>query len=319
MATSQSPRKHHFTPVFYLNRWTCADGQIEQFHAPHGGVVRVRRLHPAATGFKTDLYALPGLAADLMQQVESKFMQTVDSRAAAVLARMEDGHEPTDRATRSDWTRFLQSLQLRTPSDIVGLKDRARAEWGLTSPEIQARYEALRQEGDPETFEAFIEARDPLLIERIGVRLATVLIDHPGLGERINNMQWDILDLERSNIALLTSDHGVEQVLGLKERRAFITLPIGPKRLFIAANERRTIDTLAAQNPRDVVMHRNRTTVKCARDYVWAQDRTQAAFIGANMGAVPVRRLSERLAADPASPAAVRDEAATPPLEAAVS
>ena len=43
-------------------------------------------------------------------------------------------------------------------------------------------------------------------------------------------------------------------------------------------------------------MHRNRTTVKCARDYVWAQDRTQAAFIGANMGAVPVRRLSERLA-----------------------
>ena len=246
-------------------------------------------------------------------------MQTVDSRAAAVLARMEDGHEPTDLATRSDWTRFLQSLQLRTPSDIVGLKDRARADWGLTVPEIQTRYEALREDGDPETFEAFIEAMYPLLVERIGVRLATVLIDHPGLGERINNMEWDIFNLERSNIALLTSDHAVEQVLGLKERRAFITLPIGPKRLFIAANERRTIDALAAQNPRDVVMHRNRTTVKCARDYVWAQDRTQAAFIGANMGAVPVRRLSERLAADPASPGAVRDEAATPPLEAAGS
>ena len=247
-----------------------------------------------------------------MQQIESKFMQTVDSRAAAVLARMEDGHEPTDRATRSDWTRFLQSFQLRTPSDIVGLKDRARADWGLTVPEIQTRYEALRQDGDPETFEAF-------MVERIGVRLATVLIDHPGLGERINNMEWDILDLERSNIALLTSDHAVDRVLGLKEPRAFITLPIGPKRLFIAANGGRTIDALAARNPRDVVMHRNRTTVKCARDYVWAQDRAQAAFIGANMGAVPVRRLSERLAADPASRGAVQDEAATPPLEAAVS
>jgi hypothetical protein len=316
---SQPPRKHHFAPVFYLNRWTGADGQIEQFHAPHGGVVRARRLHPAATGFKTDLYALPGLAADLMQQIESKFMQTVDSRAAAVLARMEHGHEPTDRATRSDWTRFLQSLQLRTPSDIVGLKSRARTDWGLTVPEIQTRYEALREDGDPETFEAFIEARDPLLVERIGVRLATVLIDHPGSGERINNMEWDILDLERSNIALLTSDHAVDRVLGLKEACAFITLPIGPKRLFIAANERRTIDALAARNPRDVVMHRNRTTVKCARDYVWAQDRAQAAFIGANMGAVPVSRLSERLAADSASPGAVQDEAATPPLEAVVS
>lgn len=204
----------------------------------------------------------------------------------------------------------MQSLQLRTPSDIVGLKDRARAAWALTVTEIQACYEPLREDGDPETFEAFIEAKDPLLVERIGVRLATVLIDHPGVGERINNMEWDILDLERSNVALLTSDHAVDQVLGLKEPRAFITLPIGPKRLFIAANERRTIDALAARNPRDVVMHRNRTTVKCARDYAWAQDRAQAAFIAANMGSVQVHRLSERLAADPG---AVRDEAAVPP------
>lgn len=275
---------------------------------PHGRVVRARRLHPAATGFKVDLYTLPGLAPDLAQQVESSFMQTVDSRAAGVLARMEDGHEPRDRATRSDWTRFLQSLQLRTPSDIVGLKGRARADWGLTVPEIQTRYEALREDGDPETFEAFIEAGDPLLVERIGVRLATVLIDHSGLGEHINNMDWDILDLERSNVALLTSDHAVDQVLGLKEPRAFITLPIGPKRLFIAANERRTIDALATRTARDVVMHRNRTTVKCAREYVWAQDRAQAGFIGDNMGSVPVRRLSERLAADPPSPGAVRGE-----------
>lgn len=304
MTASQQPRRHHFAPVFYLRRWAGQDEEVEQFHKPDKGIVRARRLHPAATGFKTDLYALPGLAPELVQQVESKFMQALDSRAAVVLARMENGHEPRDRETRSDWTRFIQSLQLRTPSDIVGLKDRARADWGLTVPEIQGRYEALREDGDPETFEAFIEAKDPLLVERIGVRLATVLIDHPGLGERIINMDWDILDLERSNVALLTSDHAVDQVLGLKEPRAFITLPIGPKRLFIAANERRTIDALAAQNPRDVVMHRNRTTVKCARDYVWAEDRSQAAFIGTNMGSVPVRRLSERLAADRRSPGA---------------
>ncbi len=319
MITSQPPRKHHFAPVFYLNRWAGADGQVEQFHVPHRGIVRARRLHTAATGFKTDLYALPGLAPELAQQVEATFMQTVDSRAAAVLARMEDGQEPRDRESRSDWTRFLQSLQLRTPSDIAGLKDRARADWGLTVPEIQARYSALREDGDPDTFEAFIEAKDPLLVERIGVRLATVLIDHSGLGESINNMDWDILNLERSNVALLTSDHTVDQVLGLKEPRAFITLPVGPKRLFIAANERSTIDALAAQNPRDVVMHRNRTTVKCARDYVWAQDRAQAAFIGAHMGTVPVRRLSERLAADASFAGDRRDDDAAPHAKTAGS
>jgi hypothetical protein len=319
MTTSQLPRRHHFAPVFYLRRWAGADGEVEQFNMPHNRMVRARRLHPAATGFKVDLYALPGFAPELAQQVESTFMQTVDSRAAAVLARMEDGHEPRDRASRSDWTRFLQSLQLRTPSDMTGLKDRARADWGRTVPEIQARYEALREDGDPDTFEAFIEAKDPLLVERIGVRLATVLIDHAGLGERINKMDWDILDLERSNVTLLTSDHAVEQALGLRDPRAFITLPVGPKRLFIAANTRRTIDALAAQNPRDVVMHRNRTTVKCARDYVWAQDRTQAAFIGAHMGSVSVRRLSERLAADASASDDRREDDDAPHAETAGS
>lgn len=302
MKSSEPPRKHHFAPVFYLSRWAGRDGEIEQFHKPYLSVVKVRRLPPSATGFKEDLYTLPGLAPDLAQQVESGFMQTVDSRAAEVLASMEAGYEPVTSEARSDWTRFLLSLQLRTPSDIVGIKARVQSDWGVTVPQIQERYGELRDEGDPLTFEEFVEARDPRVVERAAVKLATVLMDHEGVGRRINNMVWEIIEVRASNLALLTSDRAVDQVLGLGDAKAFLTLPLGPNKLFIAANRKSIIEGLAAAKARDLVMHRNRSTVKLARDYVWAQDRAQSDFIRRFMGAVPVPTLGERLAADRSGP-----------------
>lgn len=92
----------------------------------------------------------------------------------------------------------------------------------------------------------------------------------------------------------------VDQVLGLGDLGAFITLPIGPRHLLIAANRRSTINAHAhaAAPHRRVVVERNRLTVARARDYVWARDRGQAEFIGKTFGADLVPTLWERLAAD---------------------
>ncbi len=295
MTKPNPPRKHHFTPRFYLERWAGEDGRLEQYRL-HGRAVNLLRVAPTATGFQDDLYAMPGLPSHLVQQVEERFMQQVDDQAAVSLAIIESGKMPATAKDRSAWTRFLQSLQLRTPADIAGIKERTRLDWGVSIPKVRETYESLRRTGDPSTFEEFLISDDPRLVERIAMRIATVLIDNPGIGELINNMQWGVIDVSASSLPLLTSDRGASQYLGLGDPRAFITVPIGPTRLFVAAHKRDVIDNRRRTRPRDIVMGANRTTVCLARHYVWANDRSQTSFIRSRFGSVHAPTLGERLA-----------------------
>lgn len=73
-------------------------------------------------------------------------------------------------------------------------------------------------------------------------------------------------------------------------------MPIGPRRLFVAARRRETIDVIARASPTDVVRKRNRATVCYAREFVWAADRSQAFFIDKHFASVPIPTLGERLA-----------------------
>ncbi len=306
MTPADPPRRHHYAPVFYLRRWTGADGFLEQFSRPGARDVKARRVAPAATGYQDDLYAMPGLPEHLVQQVEQAFMQEVDSQAAGVLAALESGPVTWNSASRSAWTRFIQSLQLRTPADVAGIKQRTLQDWGVSIPKIQETYESMRRIGDPATFEEFMTSSDPLLVERAGLKVLTVLIDAPEMGELINNMTWEVFDLRNARLDLLTSDRPLEQVYGLRDPRAFLTVPIGPRRLFVAAHRRATINAIARASPTDVVRKRNRATVCYAREFVWAADRSQAFFIDKHFASVPIPTLGERLAGILDEPGEVR-------------
>lgn len=223
-------------------------------------------------------------------------MQEVDAQGAAVLAALEAGPVAWTSTTRSAWTRFIQSLQLRTPADVAGVKQRTLQDWGVTIPKIQETYESMRRIGDPATFEDFLTSDDPLVVERAGLKVLTVLIDAPEMGAFINNMVWEVFDLRNARLDLLTSDRAVEQVYGLGDPRAFLTVPIGPQRLFVAARRRETIAAIARASPTDIVRKRNRATVCYARDFVWARDRSQAGFIAKHFASVAAPTLGERLA-----------------------
>lgn len=292
------PRRHHYAPAFYLRQWSDSEGFLEQFSRPGGREVKPRRVAPSATGYCDDLYAMPGLPDHLVQQVEEGFMQEVDAQAAEVLQVLSsDRRLLWTPSTRSAWTRFIQSLQLRTPEDIVGIKQRTHADWGRSIPLIQETYDSLRRVGDPATFEEFCTRADPLIVERAAMRIATALIDNPAMGARINNMVWAVLKLDDSNLELLTSDRAVEQTLGLSNPKAFITLPIAPRRLFIAANERETIEHIGSVPHRRVVQLRNSSTVAFAREFVWSTNRVQTKYISDNLGRTNIPTLGERLAA----------------------
>lgn len=295
MKAANPPRRHHFAPVFYLKRWAGTDGKLEQFSRPGGAEVKARRLPPTATGYADDLYAMPGLEPHLVQQVEQKFMQQVDDQAADVLAMLEAGGPiKWTTANRSAWSRFLQSTRLRTPADILGIKAAAERDWGQTIPEIQAQYDAIKKTDDPATLEEFFVKREPRIVENVAMVIATKLIDNPKIGEHINGMQWEVMRLE-SNLDLLTSDRSLEQVKGLGDAGAFITLPIGPHCLFVAANKRETLKIIRGLAPREIARVRNGYTVRGAAEFVWGRNRGDTKFIRENMSAATIKSAGERL------------------------
>src|SRR5262245_7595033 len=89
------PRKHHYSPVFYLEQWTGADRQLCEYRrlSVTGQPDRVfaRRKFPAGTGYEKNLYRVDGLPEHLAQAVESTFMQMVDTDAKYALNKIVSG------------------------------------------------------------------------------------------------------------------------------------------------------------------------------------------------------------------------------------
>src|ERR1700731_991406 len=107
-----SPRDHHFIPVFYLKqRASSIDGKLTEYTIKHGKLIE-KRVGPRATGYQTDLYSFPELPSQLAEHMERVFLQYADDAGARAL-RIHLGQEPSSAwnpETVSGWSRFLMGI-----------------------------------------------------------------------------------------------------------------------------------------------------------------------------------------------------------------
>ena len=97
-------------------------------------------------------------------------------------------------------------------------------------------------------------------------------MDHSGIGQIINNMRWKVLDFAGCGVPLVTSDRSVWMTATLAEPDAFIMMPLGPTRLFVATRETETMLRIAAQNRRQQAENLNKTYVCHAVKFVFGVD-----------------------------------------------
>jgi hypothetical protein len=81
------PRKHHFKPVFFLNRWVGEDERLCEIKLIRGKLVP-RRRHPEGTGYIKDLYRTDGVPEEFSQELETNFMSPLDNDAANALEKI---------------------------------------------------------------------------------------------------------------------------------------------------------------------------------------------------------------------------------------
>lgn len=284
MGDCNPPAKLHFIPAFYTSGWAQTSDLIA-YRKIASKVIELPK-HPNAVGFEKNYY--PSV-------LEERFFKPIDNFAAEFLDRIKNN--PIVKANgsqRSVWTRFLMSMMLRTPEDVAILKNYWPKLFFTTDEDAEKSYQEIRKTSDPETFRQFLESLPDDFVESSGFELWIDLIDHQEVGDIINKMYWEVLDLAGSRFSLLTSDRPVILSNSLRGRGAHLALPIGPDQLFIAASDPKFVQELKQKMATNIARTANTIVVSNAVEYVFAEDRSQAQFIRNRIGAKIVSRPLER-------------------------
>lgn len=242
-------------------------------------MVAVDRKVPSGVGWERNGYSFDGFEGALAEAVETDLMKPKDDKASKMLARLERGGADGQWGDedRFGWTWFLVSLLVRGPEDIRSAKRNIAVEWANPNRGMEARYQALFKEF-PEmrgqahsTLKEYIASKGEDYGKRLGVKIMANMTDHNDISNTIANMQWQVR-LVTGPCCFMTSDRPVRREYPFKSKSSFVTLPIGPKAIFVAANSTDAIDRAFRQGEEEFVRKNNRVLVRQARQFAFAYD-----------------------------------------------
>jgi hypothetical protein len=283
------PRNHHFKPVFFLSRWLGKDNQLCEMRFIRGKVAR-RREYPQNTGCVKDLYRTDGVPLEKSQDLETKFMTPLDTKAALALNKLAT-HVDLNADEQSAWARFLLSLLYRNPDSVKFLKTHMADLVHELTAALEAHWAAHRKPDEHRSLAEATADRQPGYAEISAANIIKEIISDHRAEPDIIKMHWTVINLTRSTVTLLTSDRPL--VFGnLSDPNSYISLPIGPQHLFIAAFDDRFEKWLLPKtNPTKVAWTSNKDVVSQAREFVWGVDDDQIDFVRTYISSVPDRVL----------------------------
>lgn len=290
------PKKHHYIPKFYLSSWTSEeDGKLCEYSLPYDRLKPYRR-HPSATGYVDRLYEFTGLSGPVAQILETKFFSPVDSAAASAMqAMLQHGNEVqwTSRL-RTGWAQFLHCMLLRMPEDLELFKG-AWQQMMLSDYDDywEMQYAAVRTPEMPPTYRAYMASLPADQHDRAALKALVNMMASINVGQRIMDMVWYVVDTDPTDYPLLTSDRAVIRSNGIEAANGHIAMPIGPRKLFIAAKDRQVLGTILGSGRRVLLRESNRLVVRRAAKFVYGIDDAQLPFVKKHFGRDPEHRLLE--------------------------
>jgi hypothetical protein len=275
---------NHYIPKFYQRRWAVhADKCVCVYSRPHKEV-HVQRKRPKGVGFERDLYTVTNPDPAVATYLERQFFQVTDDLAAKALAVIEAGQwSAMGTDIRSGWTRFIMSLLHRNPERIAESLQTVSRYVAMLKPRYERMYHLKKDANHPATFEEFWQIMLPEILDRTGIRLIQTSIDTEAAGRHFNNLLWGVLDFKSSH-TFLTGDRPIIMTNGMIRPDAHLAIPIGPRKLFIAARTIDLVNELKRENADNVVTSINDRIVRQARRFCLGVDDSYRAFFGERFG-----------------------------------
>jgi hypothetical protein len=281
VAAMNTPKNHHYVPVFYLKKWVGQDGKIQVFRGIRGKL-ESRRLSPESTGFEVNLYSYSSdFKTENPAEVETEFYSRLDNEGARIIEILLQGGDLSDKQ-KTLWAQFVLNLKVRNPETVSMIKEQYTS--GLLS-NIQAseeKYRAQKKPNDPEKLAEYIEQNHPGFISNAGLGQIPKIGSYQQALDDFTDLIWLCLDVSKSSRTLLTSDRPLIFPIGLHRSECVVALPLSPTHAFFAfhANSinhiaimRETPDKLAAQ------MNRYVTNQSDQRVYARAANDVPQSFL----------------------------------------
>jgi hypothetical protein len=275
------PRDHHFIPAFALAPWAVKDSELVEHSIKHQKLIP-KWVGPRGTGFVRDLYAFPELPPEHAQHLESVFFNYADDKAAQALQLHIQNKAAWNDELVTAWSLYVIGIHLRHPDVIPELRAASGSIWDQSGPEYQAHYEKVRRRDSPATMDEWIATVDPFTRAKVQLNCIIKMLNNEIVGTHLNSMWRSVIDVSNSPFRFLMSDRPVE-ICRLKEPAGFVSIPISPTKLFVAANQERSIQNLGKVKPEEIVRHVNLFVATRARKFVWASDESQTGFIHEHM------------------------------------
>ncbi|WP_137179260.1 DUF4238 domain-containing protein [Roseomonas sp. AR75] len=277
---SQQSKRHHYVPVFYLSRWEI-NGHVCEYSRPHREVV-ARIKPPTATGFERDLYTVRGFPAERRTVLEDVFFRKVDQIASDALdVILDQGQGPAKLPPklRDGWSRFILSLNYRSPTRLAALKERYNRHVAEEVPAYEQVFKEMRAPSDGRSFEEFCDDMTRDAAEKSWAELFRRVVDSEHVGEFLNQMIWNVVTITGSDRSFLTSDHPIVMTNGLDRPDGHLVLPVGPSSLFVATKTTETLKLIKAQDVRQMQSKVNDQVVRQAQRFVYGKDDRQKRFV----------------------------------------
>ena len=273
--------RHHYIPQFLLKAWAGADGKIEVFWIDPQHL-RSSRLAPKSTAYEDNLNALTvsEVAGVKQQAVETDFMQHIDNLAARALQKMADtGFAELKKEDCAAWMYFIMSLPPRAPEVVSRLHAEGSKYLKASLDEKPEEYEAISESDDPPTLTEWAGQQVPGLIENFGKMSLPNFICNPEIGQKILGMKWWLWDFKGQKNHLLLADRPCIFTTGVDDPDSVIVLPISPWKAFMATKTERIANIMRQQRPKDLLVRVNESSLRQARERVYALDASPHRFI----------------------------------------
>lgn len=224
--------------------------------------------------YKDWLYETTGFSAEHAQQMEDIYFKLIDDRASNAHRLLVDGRTgEMSHEMMCDWARFIMSIWFRTPGDVKGLKTVINA---LSDPAVSEAAIGLTVPDD------FPEAA----VNQLQMEAIRRAIDDPERGQAFLSMEWATITSTETR-SFLISDWPLDTAKDLPflgHPKSYITIPISPRQLFIAAPSRAFLLALGDLQEGELERRQNYATVAQARSFVGASNDEEDAFIKQNFG-----------------------------------
>jgi Protein of unknown function (DUF4238) len=282
---------NHYIPIFYQKRWAIRpDRRVCLYSRPYKRA-HVQRKHPKGVGYQRDLYTVTNTDAAVATYLERQFFKTTDDLGSKALAVIEAGQwQPMDTRIRSGWTRFIMSLLHRNPEQIGTSLQTVSRYVMILKPQYQRLYQDKKDANHPLTFEEFWHSILPEVVGRTWIKLIQTTVDSKLTGQHFNSLIWRVLDF-KSSYTFLTGDRPIIMTNGMVKNDSHLAIPIGPRKLFVAAHTTDLADALVRDKADDVVTFVNDKIARQARRFCIGINDSQLSFF--------VKRFGEMLPSSP--------------------